>query len=321
MADILQRLKFPTHPDLLVGTETSDDAGVFKLNNDIALIQTVDFLTPMVNDPYVFGQIAAVNAINDVYAMGGKPLLCMNIVCFPECEDPEVLHKILAGGLNKIIEAGAFLVGGHSVDDLEPKYGLAVSGLVAPEKIITNNKVKPGDILLLTKPIGSGVIITADKGEIASKEALNAAQHWMTKLNREEAELMKQLEINAATDITGFGIIGHTLEMAKGSNVQIELIIEEIPLMPQVLEYANYGLIPVGAYNNRAFYQEYVIAPKGLDENLRDILFSPETAGGMLIALAEDQAEAFILERQRHQGFVEKIGRATKEGFSHLKLT
>jgi len=310
---MLRGLKLPTHPNLLVGLETGDDAGIYKINNDIALIQTVDFLTPMVNDPYIFGQIAAVNAINDVYAMGGKPLLCMNIVCFPECEDIDLLQKILSGGLSKITEAGALLVGGHSVDDMEPKYGLAVSGLITPGKVITNSGAKPGDVLLLTKPLGTGVVITADKGAMASTEAINAARHWMTKLNREEAELIEQLEVHAATDITGFGLIGHALEIARGGNVQIELFTEEIPLLPQIMDYANMGLIPAGAYANRDYYQDQVLIPTGLDSDLRDVLFSPETAGGMLLALDKDQAETFIRLRRRQQGFVQTVGRVNKD--------
>ena len=300
--------------------ETGDDAGIYKLNDETALIQTVDFLTPMVNDPYIFGQIAAVNALNDVYAMGGKPLLCMNITCFPECEDLELLKKILSGGLSKIIEAGALLVGGHSVDDMEPKYGLAVTGIIAPDKVITNSGAKPGDVLLLTKPLGSGVIITADKADMASTESLSAAQYWMTKLNREEAELIAQLEIHAATDITGFGLMGHALEMAAGSHVQMELFTKDIPLLPQVLDYAHIGLIPAGAYANRDFYKDKVLMPHNLDPDLRDVLFSPETAGGMLIALDKSQADIFIKHKEQQQGFVRIIGQIPSAANPQIQL-
>lgn len=241
LEEILSALDIPGHPDLLVGFGGRDDAGVYRLNETTALVQTLDFFTPMVDDPYVFGQIAATNALNDVYAMGGRPLLAMNIVCFPECGEMEVLGQILAGGLDKLKEAGALLMGGHTVDDNEPKYGLAVTGLVHPDRIIGNNGAQPGDMLILTKPLGSGVITTAIKAEMASLEAAAEAVSWMSTLNRAAAEAMQETGAHAATDITGFGLAGHLMELAAASRVDLEVDINRLPFMQGTLEYAAMG--------------------------------------------------------------------------------
>ena len=223
-----------------MGIHTRDDAGIYMLREDLALIQTLDFFTPMVDDPYIFGQIAAANAINDVYAMGGQPLTAMNVVCFPQCEDMGVLRDILAGGLSKIKEAGALLVGGHTVDDNEPKYGLAVSGLVHPQNIISNSQARPGDNIYLTKPIGNGVVATAVKAEMAVPEHLDEAVKWMTTLNKAGAEVMQSSGIKSATDVTGFGLLGHLFEIATASDVQVEVYAEKVPLLAGVREYAGY---------------------------------------------------------------------------------
>jgi selenide,water dikinase len=313
-------MKIPTHPDLLVGINTRDDAGIFKLNEDMALIQTLDFFTPMVDDPFIFGQIAATNAINDIYAMGGRPLLAMNVVCFPQCEDMQLLRQILEGGLSKVKEAGAFLVGGHTVDDNEPKYGLAVAGLVHPEKIITNDGARPGDLLFLTKPLGNGVIATTIKAEMASVEAYNEAIGWMSMLNRKACEAMQEAGINAATDVTGFGFIGHLFEMAAGSNVQVEVYSNQIEFMTGTLEYANMGLIPGGAYTNREYLADKVEYTGEIDPTVRDLLFSPETAGGLLISVPESKAPQLLAAMEHRSCRCFNVGRVIDEGFKAIKV-
>lgn len=307
-------LEIPGHPDLLVGFAGRDDAGVYRLNENTALVQTLDFFTPMVDDPYLFGQIAATNALNDVYAMGGRPLLAMNIVCFPECGDHELLRGILAGGLDKIKEAGALLVGGHTVDDNEPKYGLAVTGLVHPDRIIGNHGAQPGDILLLTKPLGSGVITTAIKAEMADEAAAAEAAGWMSTLNRAAAEAMEETAVHAATDITGFGLIGHMMEIANASQVQMEVDTSRLQFMQGAREYANMGLIPAGAYRNRDHVISRLIFRGPVEPSVSDLLFSPETAGGMLIALEQSQAEKLKAELTRRDCPVWEIGRVLEPG-------
>jgi selenide,water dikinase len=313
LEEILQDFNVPKHPDLLVGIETRDDAGVFRLNEELALIQTIDFFTPMVDDPFVFGQIAAANAINDVYAMGGKPLLAMNLVCYPQCGDMNVLRQILGGGLTKIKEAGALLVGGHTVDDNEPKYGLSVSGLVHPEKVIDNSGACKGDLLFLTKPLGNGIISTAIKAEMASRESYDEAIKWMSMLNREACEVMQEVGINAATDITGFGLVGHLYEMAKGSNVQVEIYADKVRFMTGALEYADLGLIPGGAYSNRNYLVEKINYVEEIDTTLSDLLFSPETAGGLLISVNESKAHDLIKAMENRKSTCFMIGRVLSD--------
>jgi selenide,water dikinase len=285
------------------------------------LIQTLDFFTPMVDDPYAFGQIAAANALNDVYAMGGRPLLAMNIVCFPECGEMELLKEILAGGLAKIQEAGALLVGGHSVDDNEPKYGLAVTGLVEPARLITNGGARDKDVLFLTKPLGGGVITTAMKAEMASKVAEREAVMWMSRLNRDACEAMQEVGAHAATDITGFGLAGHLLEMAESSQVQIEIFAGELRFMREALDYAGMGLIPGGAYRNRDYMQDRVAFTGKIDQAVRDLVFSPETSGGLIIAVAEDKAEALKLALERRNCPVNVIGRVIGHEFKTLRIS
>lgn len=310
----------PAHPNLLVGIENRDDAAVLKLDEEKALIQSVDFFTPMVDDPFVFGQIAAANALNDIYAMGGDPIIALNVVCFPECADLQVLRKILEGGFSKVSEAGALLVGGHTVDDIEPKYGLAVSGLVHPQRIISNSGAAVGDILFLTKPLGNGVIATSIKAEMASEEAYREAVKWMTMLNRESSQAMRQTGVNAATDVTGFGLMGHLYEMALGSDVQIEIFAGGIPFMSGALEYANLGLIPAGAYNNRDYMQEKVQYMGDIDPIVRDLLFSPETAGGMLLAVTEEKAGELLQLMDRKGQLCALIGRVRGKRFSPIRV-
>jgi selenide, water dikinase len=274
---------------LLVGIETSDDAAVYKLSEDTALIQTLDFFTPVVDDPYTFGQIAAANSLSDIYAMGGKPIVALNIVCFPNCLPIEILGDILRGGADKVLEAGAVVVGGHSVQDDEPKYGLSVSGTVHPDKVLKNYGCKEGDVLILTKPLGTGIISTAIKAEISSAEAYNKAVKVMTTLNKYAGEIIGEYSISACTDITGFGLMGHAYEMASGSQVTLKLYKDKIPYISEAEEYAKMGLVPGGSYSNREHIKgKYML--KGVEEWLEDVLFDPQTSGGLLIACSKKES-------------------------------
>lgn len=310
----------PQDPALLVGLHTRDDAGVFKLSEETALIQTLDFFTPMVDDPYLFGQIAAANAINDVYAMGGKPLLAMNVVCFPECEKMSMLAQILEGGLSKIKEAGALLVGGHTVDDLEPKYGLSVTGLIHPRKIISNSGAHPGDRLYLSKPLGNGVITTAIKAEMAEARDVEEAVGWMTTLNKAASEVIQQCGIRAATDITGFGFLGHLFEMASASDVAVEVYAQMVPIMTGAFKYAALGLIPAGAYNNRDYLTDKITYHDEIHPDHRELLFCPETAGGLLMAVPAGVEREFLQRMAERQVKVSLVGRVLAEKFAPIHI-
>lgn len=272
--------------NLLVGIETSDDAAIYKITDDIALIQTVDFFTPVVDDPYLFGQIAAANSLSDAYAMGGEPKIALNIVGFPNCLDPSVLGDILAGGASKVKEAGAILVGGHSVQDDEPKYGLCVSGFVHPDRIWKNHGCKPGDVLILTKQIGSGVVTTAIKAEMVSPAAEKEAIRVMASLNKYGKEVAEKYvpHVHACTDITGFGLLGHAIEMAEASQVTFQLDTARVPVITDALSYAEMGLVPAGAYNNRSYFGKKV--DKGSAAvSMVDLLYDPQTSGGLLLSV------------------------------------
>lgn len=296
LAQVLCQLPKTFDENLIVGLETSDDAAVYKINKDLALIQTLDFFTPVVDDPYMFGQIAAANSLSDVYAMGGEPKLAMNIVCFPNCLSPDVLVKILKGGHDKVMEAGAILVGGHTVEDEEPKYGLSVAGFVHPNKVLTNSNAKPGDLLILTKPIGLGIINTAIKGGLADKKSYDEAVHIMSTLNKYGKEALDKVEANSVTDITGFGLLGHALEMAEGSSVSIKIDHKKIPFISNTLEYAQMGLVPAGAYANRGYIGDNVIFTNQIAEAVEDMLFDPQTSGGLLISISKEKAELLLDE-------------------------
>ncbi len=284
--------KLPKFDDenLLVGLETSDDAAIYKISDEIALIQTTDFFTPVVDDPYMFGQIAAANALSDAYAMGGEPRIALNIVGFPNCLDPQILGEILRGGADKVKEAGAVLVGGHSVQNEEPLYGLSVAGFVHPDKIYKNYGARPGDILILTKQIGSGVINTAIKAGLASKDATQEAQTVMASLNKAAKEVVEKYPINACTDITGFGLLGHLAEMAVPSEVLCEIDSENVSYIQDSIYFASLGLIPAGAYKNREYTEKDVIIDDRADRAKVDLLFDPQTSGGLLISIPEAYA-------------------------------
>ncbi|SHF01903.1 selenophosphate synthase [Desulforamulus putei DSM 12395] len=279
-----------------MGLDTSDDAAVYRLNDELATIQTVDFFTPMVDDPYLFGQIAAANALSDVYAMGGTPLLALNIVCFPACLSPDILKEILRGGADKVTEAGAIIAGGHSVQDDEPKYGLAVTGMVHPDKIYSNATAKTGDLLVLTKPLGTGIINTGIKADLVGPEIMNRAIATMASLNKEAAGAMLDVGASACTDITGFGFLGHAAEMARASGLSINLYAGEVPVLPGARELARMGIIPAGAYNNRNHLGDQVKIEEGVTREETDIFFDPQTSGGLLIAVQPARAETLVKE-------------------------
>lgn len=281
--------------NLLVGLETSDDAGVYKVNEDLALIQTVDYFTPVVDDPYQFGQIAAANALSDVYAMGGKPLTAMNLIGFPVDKlELSVMAEILKGGQDKIHEAGAILVGGHSVQDNEPKYGLSITGTVHPDKVLTNSGAKPGDCLVLTKPLGVGIITTAIKGEIATREVIDEVVKTMTSLNKTAAEVMNNFTVHACTDISGFGLLGHVGEMARASHVGIEIQSSSVPVIEAAREYAALGIIPGGTRNNLKFIAGQVVFADKTKELEKVIFADAITSGGLLISLPQEEGRAII---------------------------
>jgi len=296
---VLGKLARQHDPNVLVGFDHADDAGVYQIAPDQALVQTVDFFTPIVDDPHTFGQIAATNSLSDVYAMGGRPLTALALVCFPEKADLEILERILAGGLSKMIEAGCTVIGGHSIRDEETKFGYSVTGMVHPKKVLANAGAKPGDSLLLTKALGTGVISTAIKKGKAEAAWIDAAVRSMTTLNKRAAEVISggDFKVNAMTDVTGFGLIGHAREMALASEVSLYLQSSRIPLLEGALECVRAGHVPGGLKNNRDFAECLVEYDDAVPEDVRTMLFDPQTAGGLLIATSESKALLSALKK------------------------
>ena len=307
LAQLLEGLQVHRDENLLVGFDKSDDASVYKVSDELALVQTVDFFPPMVDDPYLFGQIAATNAMSDVYAMGGEPRLALNLLCVPEDMPKEAVHQLLRGGYDKVYEAGTIITGGHSILDKEPKYGLAVTGFVHPDKILTNSGAKPGDVLLFTKPLGIGILTTAAKAEMASQEAMAYAYKLMTTLNKSARDVMVKYNVHACTDVTGFGMLGHLFEMAQGSDVEITLNVDAIDLIPEALELARMGILPAGMYRNRKFAEAGVDAG-GVELAKQDMLYDPQTAGGLLMAVAPEDADALFEELKASVPSAQRIG-------------
>ena len=291
LARLLEGIRVHEDPNLLVGFDRSDDASVYKLSQDLALVQTVDFFPPIADDPYLFGQIAAANALSDVYAMGGEPKLCLNIMAVPKDMPPEAVHDLLRGGYDKVYEAGALITGGHSILDDEPKYGLAVTGFVHPDRMLTNSGAKPGDALLFTKPIGIGVLTTAAKADLAPPQAMERAYKLMTTLNKAARDVMVQYRVHACTDVTGFGLLGHGLEMAQGSGVELEIDVGAVDFIPEAAELARMGILPEGMYRNRSFAGDSV-DPGTAELWQQDLLYDPQTSGGLLMAVDPEDAEA-----------------------------
>lgn len=310
----------PFDANVIVGLDGRDDAGVYRLTDDLAIIQTVDYFTPIVDDPYDFGQIAAANALSDVYAMGGRPVTAMNVVCFPrETMDISVLREILRGGIAKLSEAGASLVGGHSVDDRELKYGLSVMGTVHPDRVITNTGAREGDVLILTKPLGTGIISTAMKSGVAKQEIITLVTRQMATLNRRAAELMADFNVHACTDITGFGLLGHACEMVQGTGVGMEVDSQAVPLLPGVNEYCRQGLVPGGTQRNREFRSNMIEAR--VSDEMVLILFDAQTSGGLLISLPPADGETLV-EKMHHEGVRDAaiVGRVVANPEEHILI-
>jgi selenide,water dikinase len=313
LAQVLRQLPTVADDNLLTAAIPFADAGVYKIAEDCALVQSVDFFTPIVDDPGTYGRIAAANALSDIYAMGGRPLTVMNLVGFPACLEHEVLVAILKGGAEKVHEAGAVIVGGHTVEDDEPKYGLAVTGLVDPRKLVTTAGAEPGDVLVLTKPLGTGILATALKGEVIEEIQMQEAIRGMQALNRDASQVMLEVGVHACTDITGFGLLGHALEMAEASRVGIEITASALHVYPQVLEMAAIGLVPAGSYRNREHYLPRVVNRADVGVEIVDILADPQTSGGLLMAVAADRLERLVklLEAAGCDAF--EIGRIVAE--------
>jgi selenide, water dikinase len=303
--------------DIIVGFETSDDAGVFRLSNDLALVQTIDFFTPVADDPEIYGRIAAMNSLNDVYAMGGTPISALSVVCYPQKGDWDVLGQILRGGQQALNEEGVVVIGGHSVDDQEIKFGYAVTGVIHPDKVIKNSGAIAGDVLILTKPIGTGVISTGIKFEKAGKIAVEAAMRAMTTSAQEAAAVMRELGARGCTDITGFGLLGHAFEMAKASKITFKIDSQKVPLLPDVLELIGQKMLTRGDKNNRTYVGETVKFAEGVSSEMQSALFDPQTAGGLLISIKEETADEFI---RRVKGS-EKIGNVESLGEKLIEVS
>ena len=307
LAQLLGDLQVLRDPKLLVGFDKSDDASVYQLTEDLALVQTVDFFPPIADDPYTFGAIAATNALSDVYAMGGEPRLALNIMAVPKDLPKEAVHEILRGGYEKAYEAGVIITGGHSILDPEPKYGLAVTGFVHPQKVLTNSGARPGDVLLLTKPLGIGVLTTANKAGLLTPETLAYANRLMTTLNKAARDAMVKYRVHACTDVTGFGLMGHGAEMAQGSGVELQIDTAGIAVIPEALEFARMGVLPEGMYRNRSFAEPHV-DPGSVPLELQDLLYDPQTSGGLLMAVHPADAEALLAELQDAVPAAQRIG-------------
>ena len=313
LSQLLEGIRVHRDPNLLVGFDKSDDASVYKLSDELALVQTVDFFPPIADDPYLFGQIAATNALSDVYAMGGEPKLCLNIMAVPETMPREAVHDILRGGYDKVYEAGALITGGHSILDDEPKYGLAVTGFVHPEKMLTNAAARPGDVLVLTKPLGIGVLTSAGKAELLTEETVAHMNRLMTTLNKSARDVMVRHRVHACTDVTGFGLLGHGFEMAQGSDVELHISVGSVDLLPEALEFARMGVLPAGMYRNRTFAEPAVDAGT-VETAVQDLLFDPQTSGGLLMAVAPEDADALLAELAPVVPSAQRIGTVSPYG-------
>jgi selenide,water dikinase len=297
LSQVLRKVDFSCDDqNLIVGLDKADDAIAYQLNPQQIIIQSLDFFTPIVDDPYLFGQIAAANALSDIYAMGGQPITAMNIVGFPSCLEQQVLSEILQGGADKVAEAGAIIAGGHTVEDDEPKYGLSVTGQTKPGQLLTNDNAQVGDKLILTKSLGMGIVSTAIKGGIADQQVQDKVQQAMARLNNRAGEVMHDYGVNACTDITGFGLLGHAWELAEGSNLKLEINASEVPIFPEVVDYAEMGLVPAGSYRNQEYLEEHIDYTVEINDSLIDILFDPQTSGGLLISVPEEQAADLLIE-------------------------
>ena len=313
LVKLLDGFKTHTDPKLIVGYDKSDDASVYVINDDTALIQTTDFFPPIVDDPYLYGQIAAANAISDVYAMGGEPRLALNVMCITETMDKEIVQEILRGGYDKAYEAGVIITGGHTIHGAEPIYGLAVSGFANPANVLTNSGAKIGDALILTKPLGIGIITTAAKAGLVEEELLDKVYAQMATLNKTARDIMVKYAVHSCTDVTGFSLLGHSLEMAQGSGVTINLCVDKIPYHKEAYEFADMGFIPAGAYRNREYAEALVKIADNIKRPMIDICFDPQTSGGLFISIDGNEADKAILEMKAAGLDTEIIGNASEK--------
>ncbi len=309
LAQMLEGFQTHSDPRLIVGYDKSDDASVYVLDENTALIQTTDFFPPIVDDPFLYGRVAAVNAMSDVYAMGGEPKLALNILCASEKMPEEAIREVLRGGYDAAYEAGAIITGGHTIRGAEPIYGLAVSGFVHPQKVLTNSNAQPGDVLILTKPLGIGILTTAAKAELAEKETLDKIYSQMATLNKVARDVMVTYPVHSCTDVTGFSLLGHGFEMAQGSNCTLHIEVDNVPYHAESLEFASMGLVPAGAYRNRKFAGAGVKLCRDVSLAMQDILYDPQTSGGLLFALPEKEGKDCLRELQ------DKIPQAAVVGY------
>ena len=309
---MLEGFKTHTDPRLIVGYDKSDDASVYVVSDNTAIVQTTDFFPPIVDDPFLYGQIAATNALSDVYAMGGEPKLALNIMCLADAMDDKTVREILRGGYDKAYEAGAIITGGHTIHGAEPIYGLAVTGFVHPKKVLTNAGAKPGDVLILTKPLGVGILTTAAKADLVSPETMQRIYRQMATLNKTARDIMLRFEIHSCTDVTGFSLMGHSFEMAQGSGMSLHIESENVPFHEEALAFADMGFIPAGAYRNRTYAEAGVLKKRDIPRALEDIFFDPQTSGGLLIAVAEQDAAACLRALRAEIPNAARIGYVTE---------
>lgn len=319
LAKLLEGISVHEDPNLLVGFDKSDDASVYKITDDLAIVQTLDFFPPIADDPYLFGQIAATNALSDVYAMGGEPKLALNIMCIPKDMPRDAVHALLRGGYEKVFEAGALITGGHSIFDDEPKYGLSVTGFVHPDRILTNSGAKEGDVLLLTKPLGIGVLTTAQRAELLSDEGKALAYRLMTTLNKSARDCMVKYRVHACTDVTGFGLLGHLYEMTQGSDLTAVLDTSAIHIIQEALPFAEMGILPEGMYRNRSFAEQAVDAGD-TPLAVQDVLYDPQTAGGLMISVHPEDADALYEELKAAVPCAQRIGVMERAGEKRILL-
>ena len=320
LAKMLEGFRTHSDPRLIVGYDKSDDASVYVLDEKTALIQTTDFFPPIVDDPYLYGRIAATNALSDVYAMGGEPKLALNILCAAEGMADETIRQILRGGYDAAYEAGAIITGGHTIKGAEPIYGLAVSGFVHPQKVLTNSNAKPGDVLILTKPLGVGILTTGAKADMVEKEVLDRIYAQMATLNKAARDIMVQYPVHSCTDVTGFGLMGHSFEMAQGSGCTIHIQTGRVPYHPEALELASMGLVPAGAYRNRQYAQAGAAVRGSISLALEDILYDPQTSGGLLFALPEAEAQSCLAQLRQTIPAAAIIGYVTEKEDAYIIL-
>lgn len=320
LAKMLEGFKTHSDPRLIVGYDKSDDASVYVLDENTALIQTTDFFPPIVDDPYLYGRIAATNALSDVYAMGGEPKLALNILCAAEGMADSTIREVLRGGYDAAYEAGAIITGGHTIKGAEPIYGLAVSGFVHPQRVLTNSNAKPGDVLILTKPLGVGILTTGAKADMVEKDVMDRIYSQMATLNKAARDIMVRHNVHSCTDVTGFGLMGHSYEMAQGSGCTLHIQVEKVPYHAEALELAAMGLVPAGAYRNRQYAQAGVAVRGKLSLPMEDILYDPQTSGGLLFTLSAGEAESCLAQLQQSVPGAAVIGYVTEKEDSYIIL-